>query len=577
MIRKFISYYKPYRGLFALDMLAALLIAAADLFYPTIARNVINDYVPNKNLRALIVWSAALLVIYLAKMGLSFFMQYMGHVMGTRMQGDMRRDLFHHLQKLPLSFFDENKTGNIMSRIIYDLFDVSELAHHGPENLFLSVVLFVGSFAIMASINLLLTVIIFAFVPIIVLFAIKMRGRMHRVFKATKEQIAEVNAEVETAVSGIRVSRAYVSSEHENARFDEQNARYVKVRGASYKAMGQLHSGMSFLSDLLYLTALAVGGVFFFNGWVDAGSFAAFMLYISMVLKPINSFVALVEQLQDGMTGFQRFQEIMDAAEETEPEHPVQKDHIDGHITFDHVTFHYEKTEEHSGRNVIDDLSLDLPAGRTVALVGPSGGGKTTLCHLIPRFYEIAEGKILLDGTDIRDFRREDLRKAIGIVAQDVFLFNCSIRENIAYGNPDATDEQIREAAKKANIHDYIMTLPDGYETNVGERGVKLSGGQKQRISIARVFLKDPPVLILDEATSALDNVTEMQIQQALEELAVGRTVVVVAHRLSTVRHADEIVVLNADGVAERGTHSELLALGGIYATLYRNQFREED
>ena len=577
MIKKFISYYKPYRGLFALDMLAALLVAAADLFYPTIARSVINDYVPNKNLRALLIWSGALLLIYLAKMGLSFFMQYYGHVMGTRMQGDMRRDVFHHLQKLPLSYFDENKTGSIMSRIIYDLFDVSELAHHGPENLFLCIVLFVGSFVIMTTIHPLLAVIVYCFVPIIVLFAVKMRGRMNRVFKATKEQIAEVNAEVETAVTGIRVSRAYVSADHENARFDKENAKFVKIRAASYKAMGQFHSGMSFLSDMLYLTALAVGGLFFFYDEIDSGSFAAFVLYISMVLKPINNFVSLIEQMQEGMTGFQRFQAIMDVPEEEEPDNPVEKDHIDGHICFDHVTFHYEKTEEHSGRNVIDDLCLDLPAGKTVALVGPSGGGKTTLCHLIPRFYEIASGTITLDGTDIRSFRRQDLRKAIGIVAQDVFLFNCSIKENIAYGNPDASDDEIIEAAKKANIHDYIMSLPEGYETNVGERGVKLSGGQKQRISIARVFLKNPPVLILDEATSALDNVTEMQIQNALEELAVGRTVVVVAHRLSTVRHADEIVVLDSDGVAERGTHAELLAKDGIYATLYKNQFREDD
>lgn len=577
MIRKFISYYKPYRGLFALDMLAALLVAAADLFYPTIARNIINEYVPERNLRLILIWAGVLLGVYLAKMGLSFFMQYMGHVMGTRMQGDMRRDLFRHLQKLPLSFFDENKTGSIMSRIIYDLFDVSELAHHGPENLFLCVVLFIGSFAIMGNIDPLLALIIFAFVPFIALFAVKMRGRMHRVFKETKEQIAEVNAEVETAVSGIRVSRAYVSSAHENERFDEQNERYVKVRGDSYKAMGQFHSGMGFLSDLLYLTALTAGGIFFFNGRIDSGSFAAFVLYISMVLKPINNFVALVEQLQNGMAGFQRFQDIMNEAEETETENPVRKERIEGHITFDHVTFRYGKSEEHSGRNVITDLSLDLPAGKTVALVGPSGGGKTTLCHLIPRFYEISEGVIRLDGADIRDFRREDLRKAVGIVAQDVFLFNCSVKENIAYGNPDATDEEIVEAAKKAHIHDDIMALENGYDSNVGERGVKLSGGQKQRIAIARVFLKNPPVLILDEATSALDNVTEMQIQQALEELSVGRTVIVVAHRLSTVRHADEIVVLDADGVRERGTHEQLLANGGMYATLYNNQFRTDD
>lgn len=574
MIKKFISYYKPYRGLFALDMLASLLIAVADLFYPMIARNIINDYVPNRQLRLLIVWLGALLLIYVAKMLLNYFVQYMGHVMGTRMQGDMRRDMFRHLQKLPLSFFDENKTGNIMSRIINDLFDVSELAHHGPENLFLCTVMFVGSFAVMATINIWLTLIVFAMVPVIVLFSLKMRGRMHKAFKESREQIAEVNAEVETSIAGIRVSRAYVSVDHENERFDHENGRYVKVRSNSYKAMGQFHSGMGLLSDVLYLIALAAGGLFFYFGKIDSGSFAAFVLYISMVLKPINSLVALIEQLQNGMTGFARFQEVMAVAEESEPENPVQKDTVEGRITFDHVSFRYGNEQSPSDKLIIDDLSIELDSGKTVALVGPSGGGKTTLCHLIPRFYEIESGKISIDGVDIRDFRREDLRKAIGIVAQDVFLFNCSIKENIAYGNPDATDEEIIEAAKKANIHDYIMTLEQGYDTNVGERGIKLSGGQKQRISIARVFLKNPPILILDEATSALDNVTEMLLQQSLEELSKGRTVVVVAHRLSTVKNADEIVVLTADGVEERGTHEQLIEHGGIYATLYNHQFR---
>ncbi len=575
MLRHFISYYKPYKGLFALDMLASLLIAAADLFYPMIARNIINDYVPNRNLRLLIIWLGALLLIYLSKMLLNYFVQYMGHVMGTRMQGDMRRDMFRHLQKLPLSFFDENKTGNIMSRIINDLFDVSELAHHGPENLFLCVVMFIGSFTIMGSINPILALIIFAMVPVIVLFSLKMRGRMHKAFKESREQIAEVNAEVETSIAGIRVSRAYVSADHENQRFDLENGRYVNVRSNSYKAMGQFHSGMGFLSDLLYLIALAAGGIFFYNGWIDSGSFAAFVLYISMVLKPINSLVALIEQMQNGMTGFHRFREIMEVAQETEPENPVKKDKVDGRITFDHVSFRYDGEGMKGDKYVIDDLSLELESGKTVALVGPSGGGKTTLCHLIPRFYELEKGTISIDGVDIRDFKREDLRRAIGIVAQDVFLFNCSIRENIAYGNPDATDEEIMEAAKKANIHDYIMTLEQGYDTNVGERGIKLSGGQKQRISIARVFLKNPPILILDEATSALDNVTEMLLQQSLEELSKGRTVVVVAHRLSTVKNADEIVVLTADGVEERGTHEELLAKNGMYATLYNHQFKQ--
>ena len=575
MIRKFISYYKPYKVLFFADMTAAFLVAVADLFYPTIARRIINEFVPDRNLRMVIVWAAIMLCIYAAKLGLQFFIQYKGHVMGTRMQGDMRRDLFVHLQKLPLSFFDENKTGTIMSRIIYDLFDVSELAHHGPENLFLSVSLFIGSFVIMVRIHVWLALIIFAYVPLAVLFSVLMRSRMNRVFKMTKEQIAEVNAEVEASVSGIRVSRAYVSSAHEIERFGKENRRFIQVRGQSYKAMGQFFSGMDFLSDLLYLTALTAGGVFFFYGQIEGGDLTAFILYVTMLLKPIKSFTSLVEQMQDGMTGFQRFLDIMNVQPEDEPENPVKKERIEGHIRFDHVTFRYENADRSKGRNVVDDLCLDLPAGKTVALVGPSGGGKTTLCHLIPRFYEISEGSITLDGTDIREYRREDLRKAIGIVAQDVFLFNCSIRENIAYGNPDATEEEIEEAAKKANIDEFVRSLENGYDTNVGERGVKLSGGQKQRIAIARVFLKNPPVLILDEATSALDNLTETQIQKSLEDLSRGRTVLVVAHRLSTVRHADEIVVLTEEGVAERGTHEQLMERSGIYADLYLNQFRE--
>ena len=575
MIKRFFKYYKPHRKLFALDLLCAFALALCDLFYPMITRSMLNDYIPNKKIRVLVVWGLILLAIYLVKMGLKFFIQYFGHVVGVRMQADMRKEAFDHIEKLPFKYFDNNKTGTIMSRIINDLFDVSELAHHGPENLFLCVVMFIGSFTIMGSINPILALIIFAMVPVIVLFSLKMRGRMHKAFKESREQIAEVNAEVETSIAGIRVSRAYVSADHEIQRFDSQNGRYVQVRSDSYTAMGQFHSGMGFLSDLLYLIALAAGGIFFYNGWIDSGSFAAFVLYISMVLKPIGSLVALIEQMQNGMTGFHRFREIMEVAQETEPESPVKKDKVEGKITFDRVSFRYGGEGMKGDKFVIDDLSLELESGKTVALVGPSGGGKTTLCHLIPRFYELEKGTISIDGVDIRDFKREDLRRAIGIVAQDVFLFNCSIRENIAYGNPDATDEEIMEAAKKANIHDYIMTLEQGYDTNVGERGIKLSGGQKQRISIARVFLKNPPILILDEATSALDNVTEMLLQQSLEELSKGRTVVVVAHRLSTVKNADEIVVLTADGVEERGTHEELLAKKGMYSILYNHQFKQ--
>lgn len=573
MIRRFISYYKPHRALFAFDMFCALLIAVCDLFYPLIAKNIINDYVPNQNIRLLIVWSAVLLGIYLLKWLLNFIVSYYGHIVGVRMQGDMRRDLFHHLQRMPFSYFDENKTGAIMSRLINDLNEVSELAHHGPEDLFLSVLMFIGSFIMLSSINIWLTIVIFAIVPFIIFFAIVMRKGMLNAFKRSREQIAEVNANIETAISGIRVTKAYTSEHHENAKFDKENGLFEKFRTKALYELGRFHSSMTFFTDFLYLAVLISGGLFFYFGKIDIGEFTAFLLYINMFLNPIKRFVSLFEQLQEGMTGFRRFTEIMEYNEEAEDPNALEIEKVQGNIKFENVTFSYNN--EVSGHEVLKELNLDIKAGQTIALVGPSGGGKTTLCHLVPRFYELTDGKITIDGNDITKLTRYSLRKNIGIVSQDVFLFNGTIRENIAYGNLDANDEEIIEAAKKANIHDYIMTLEDGYDTNVGERGIKLSGGQKQRISIARIFLKNPAVLILDEATSALDNATEMLIQQSLDELARGRTVIVVAHRLSTVKNADEIVVINSDGIAERGTHDELLQLeDGIYKNLYSYQFR---
>ncbi len=573
LFRAFIAYYRPHRKLFFLDLFCALLVAAADLLYPLLAKEMINDYIPNHNLRRLLWFAAWLGVIYLVKMGLNYIITYYGHTVGVRMQADMRRDLFAHLQKLPFSFYDENKSGAIMSRLVNDLFEVSELAHHGPEDLFLSVVMFVGSFLILSTISLPLTLIIFAVVPFIVFFAVKMRGRMDAAFKRNREQIAEVNANIETAISGIRVSRAYTAEEKEQEKFDRENERFKAVRSDSYRFMGIFHSGMTFFTDLLYLIVLVAGGLFFFYGKIDIGGFTAYLLYIHMFLNPINRFVSLFEQMQEGMTGFKRFWEIMQTPVEAEAPNAKELTDVQGEIAFDHVSFGY-RAEDGEKRLVLRDLSLLVPKGKTVALVGPSGGGKTTLCNLIPRFYELTAGTIRLDGQDITSFTRRSLREQIGMVSQDVFLFHGTVRENIAYGKPDATDEEIIAAAKKARIHELIETLPHGYDTDVGERGVKLSGGQKQRISIARVFLKNPAVLILDEATSALDNATEMQIQSALEELAHGRTVLVVAHRLSTVKNADEIIVVTDKGVAERGTHEQLLAKDGLYKELYSYQFR---
>ena len=578
MIREFVKFYKPHIKLFAIDMTAAFIVACCDLFYPVIAKNIINDYVPNKNIRLFITWAVALLVIYIVKAVLNYIIQYWGHIVGVRMQGDMRLVLFRHLQKLPFSFFDENQTGKVMSRMVNDLFEISELAHHGPENLFLSLIILAGAFIMLAQINLGLTCIAFIILPFMILFAFKSRKNMTDAFNASRVETAEINASIETAIAGIRVSRAYTADEHESRKFNKANENLKNARYKAYRAMGIFNSGMGLFMDLLYLVVLAAGGLFFFYGKINAGEFAAYLLYISMFLKPVNKLVAFYEQFQEGMSGFRRFREIMAVPEEEEPEgdNADIKTPLEGHIRFENVTFSYENSDSKEDTPpVISNLTLDIKQGRTLALVGPSGSGKTTMCHLIPRFYDVDSGRITIDGIDITEMKRTSLRKNVGIVAQDVFLFNGTIRENIAYGDLDAGEEEIIEAAKKANIHDYIMTLEDGYDTQVGERGIKLSGGQKQRISIARIFLKNPPILILDEATSALDNATEMMIQKSLEELSRGRTAIIVAHRLSTIKNADEIIVLTNEGVEERGTHEELVAAGGMYAGLYQYQFKE--
>ncbi|MDD6043592.1 MAG: ABC transporter ATP-binding protein [Eubacteriaceae bacterium] len=578
MIRNFVKFYKPHIKLFAIDMFCAFVVALCDLFYPVIAKNIINDYVPNQNIRLFIIWAVVLFAIYIIKAFLNFVVQYWGHIVGVRMQADMRQELFAHLQKLPFSFFDENQTGTVMSRMVNDLFEVSELAHHGPENLFLSLIILVGSFIMLAQINLGLTCITFLILPFMIIFAFKSRKQMTDAFTATRVETAAINANIETAIAGIRVSRAYTADEYESRKFSKANEKLKSARYSAYKAMGIFNSGMGLFMDMLYLIILVAGGLFFFYGRINAGEFAAYLLYITMFLKPVNKLVAFYEQFQEGMSGFKRFSEIMAMEEEVEPEKDGNTENapLKGHIRFDKVSFSYQNSDAKEGiPPVISNLTLDIPQGRTLALVGPSGSGKTTLCHLIPRFYDVDSGTITIDGIDITEMTRTSLRKNIGIVAQDVFLFNGTIKENILYGKLNATDEEIVEAAKKANIHDYIMTLEDGYDTQVGDRGIKLSGGQKQRISIARIFLKNPPILILDEATSALDNATEMLIQKSLEELGKGRTAIIVAHRLSTIKNADEIIVLTSEGVEERGTHDQLIKTGGIYSGLYQYQFKE--
>lgn len=574
MIKKFISYYKPHIPLFSLDMVCALIVALCNLVYPKIASGIVGGFeTGDMDKNALITSALFLAGVYILKAICQYVVGYYGHMVGVRMQADMRRDLFMKYERLPFSYFDDHKTGDLLSRLTTDLWDVSELAHHGPENLFLAVLMFIGSFAVLASINLTLTLIMFAIVPFIILFTVLSRRKMSAAMKSSRKQMSEINSTLENSVGGIRETKAYAAEAHEICKFNNTNALFRKYRGDAMKSLGTFDSIMQLLQDLLYLTIVLVGGLFLYNGELSAEDFTAFLLYISMFLNPIQRFVALFQQLQEGMSGFSRFCDIMAADEETDNGKTVITD-IKGDLVFDNVSFGYS-TEE-NGRMVISDLTLNIPAGRTLALVGPSGGGKSTLCHLIPRFYEVGEGRILLDGVDTREITLNSLRKNIGIVSQTVFLFDGTVRDNIAYGTDGVTDEEIIEAAKKANIHEYISTLENGYDTHVGERGVKLSGGQRQRIAIARVFLKNPKLLILDEATSALDNATEMQIQSSLEELSRGRTVIVVAHRLSTVKNADEIVVLDKDGIVERGTHDQLIAVGGEYKKLYDYQFREK-
>lgn len=571
MIKKFISYYKPHIGLFTIDMLCAVAVALCNLYYPTLARKIINEYSLEKSFTPIIIGALVLLGVYVVKAIGNYIMGYYGHVVGVRMQKDMRRDLFNKYQKLPFSYFDDHKTGDLLSRLTGDLQNVSELAHHGPENLFLAVLQFVGAFVILLGINPTLTLIMFAIIPFIILFTVLTRRSMFEAMKNSRKEMANVNSTLENSITGIRETKAYVARHHEECKFAATNEMFAKYRSQSVRWIGIYSSVMELLTDVLYLVIIFIGGVFMIKGKLNAADFTAFLLYINMFINPIHRFVALFEQLQEGMSGFSRFYEIMTTPDEID-EGTVVIDDIRGDVAFENVTFSYSSDE--GDKAVISNLSLNLKAGDTVALVGPSGGGKSTVCNLIPRFYNVGSGRITVDGIDVMDITLDSLRRNIGIVSQNVFLFDGTVRDNIAYGCPDATDEEVIDAAKKANIHEFVTTLDNGYDTEVGERGVKLSGGQRQRISIARVFLKNPKLLILDEATSALDNVTEMQIQASLEELSRGRTVIVVAHRLSTVKNADEIVVIDSTGIVERGSHEDLLARDGEYKKLYSYQFK---
>lgn len=563
MLSKFISYYRPYKKLFFMDLLVATVSALCDLVYPMITRNVVNVVIPNREFRFIIVFGVVLLGIYLIKMLCAYWMQYWGHLVGVGMQADMRRDVYEHLQKLPVKYFDNNQTGNIMSRIVNDLQDISELAHHGPEDLFISFFMIVGSFIVLLKINVALTMIVFCILPIIIWYSMYKRKKLLASFMKTRVETGDINAKLQNSISGIRVSKAFVIDEDEKERFEEGNQKFVQAKSYSYKVMAEYTAGVGFFTDLLDYSVLIVGAIFTYNGKINIGDFLAYLLYIKIFTQPIKRLIAFVEQYQNGMSGFKRFMEIIEVDREKDRKDAKDLENISGEITFENVSF------SHEDKKVLDNINLNIAQGRMLALVGPSGGGKTTLCNLIPRFYNVDSGDIKIDGKSIYDVKVDSLRRNIGIVQQDVFLFTGTIKENILIGKTDATDEEVIEAAKKANIHDLIMEMPEGYDTNVGERGTKLSGGQKQRIAIARIFLKNPPILILDEATSALDNITERLIQKSLEELCKGRTTIVVAHRLSTIQAADEIIVLTDNGIQERGTHKELLESKGFYYKLH--------
>lgn len=573
LLKRFVTYYKPHRKLFILDMVCATTVAVIDLLFPMLTRLALNDFLPDvseKALRPFIIFIGALVILYVFRTAIQYIVDFYGHVLGIRMEYDMRKELFGHLQKLSFKFYDENRTGKLMSRMVNDLNEMTELAHHGPEDLFISLIMLIGSFFAMIFIEWRLALCVYAFIPALIYIAIKRRTKMSRSFKEVRKKIAGVNAELESSLSGIRVSKAFANENYEIEKFDVGNMKFRGSKDEAYKNMAIFMSAMGFLTNILNVIVIGVGGYLIYKGNMNYADLIAFTLYVNAFLVPIRKLTQFVQQFESGMTGFERFIEIMEVKPDiTDHVKAVELKDVNGNIVFDSVSFSYNHSEK-----ILEKIDLKVQHGKTLALVGPSGGGKTTLCHLIPRFYEISDGSISIDGVDIRQIKLDSLRNHIGLVSQDVFLFAGSIRENILYGGLNASEDEMIEAAKKAQIHEFISGLEEGYNTNIGERGVRLSGGQKQRISIARVFLKNPEILILDEATSALDNETEVLIQKALEELSKGRTTIVIAHRLSTIKNADQIVVITESGVEEQGTHEELLAKNRLYTKLYQAQFK---
>jgi len=572
MLRRFARYYRPHLRLFVLDLACALGVASLELVFPVVARHMINIVIPAGDMRLLLWLVGILVVLYLVVAGLSYVINFWGHVVGIRMEADMRRDIFSHLQRLSFRFYDNNRTGKLMSRVVHDLNEITELAHHGPEDLFLSTVMMGGSLTVLFVIEWRLALAMAAFIPLMVWFAISQRGAMHSAFREVREKIADVNAQLENSISGTRVVQAFTNEEYEINKFHESNTLFKKAKYFAYKRMSRFMTGMGFLTNFLNVAVVGYGGVLIYRGIIGVGDLVAFLLYVGLILQPIRRLTHFTQQFEQGMTGFKRFTEIMDETPEIRDSPDARElTTVQGRIEFKEVTFSYDD-EAH----VLQHVNLEIPAGKTVALVGPSGAGKTTMCNLIPRFYEVSAGSITVDGMDIREVTLGSLRGAIGIVQQDVFLFTGTVKENILYGDVEASDSQIIQAARRANIHEFVQSLPDGYDSEIGEKGIRLSGGQKQRLAIARAFLMNPPILLLDEATASLDNETEAKIQKALTELSAGRTTVVIAHRLSTIRNADEIVVLTDDGIVGRGSHDELMAQGGLYSELYNAQFTKE-
>lgn len=568
-LKKFIKYYKPYKAVFFIDLLCATIISAIDLAFPQLLRTLTKTLfsgAPGKIISALIPITIGLLVAYIIQTACRYYVTYAGHMMGARMERDMRKELFDQYEKLSFSYYDQNNSGQMMSKLVSDLFDISELAHHGPENLFISLIKIIGSFIFLFMINRMLAVPMLILVMLMLAFSYGQNKKMQETFMDNRRKIGDINSSLQDTLAGIRVVQSFANERIEQEKFNRSNENFLISKDANYRCMGSFMSGNAFFQGMMYLVTLVFGGFLIAHGRMEASDLAMYALYIGIFISPIQILVELTEMMQKGLSGFRRFLEVV----ETEPEIVDAADakplkNVKGNVCYEDVSFHYSDDDT----PVLSHVSFEIPAGKSIALVGPSGSGKTTICSLLPRFYDVTEGRVTIDGNDVRKLTLESLRSQIGLVSQDVYLFGGSIKDNIAYGKPDATMDEIVDAAKKANIHDFIMELPDKYDTFVGERGTRLSGGQKQRISIARVFLKNPPVLVLDEATSALDNESERFIQKSLEELAKDRTTITIAHRLSTIRNADEILVVADCGIAERGTHEELLALDGIYARYY--------